>query len=127
MVIFTETMANLVKELATYPGVVETEVSEETVSIRFYGGSGRLPKEAPKPTANGKFRGRPRIVRSAGGRVLQTFAYDGETHTVAEWAKKYGCSEKAMRQRFVNYGRPCTINHKSKSDKSTIKGKASKQ
>ena len=92
MVIFTETMANLVRELAACAGAVETEVSEETVSIRFCGGPGRLPPKPKDPAAGGKLRGGPDAVRGKSGRKLKTYAFDGETHTVREWAEKYGCT-----------------------------------
>lgn len=127
MVIFTETMANLVKELATYPGTVETEVSEETVSIRFYSGSGRLPPRPKEPTANGKFRGRPKVVRGDNGKKLKTYTFNGETHTVSEWAEKYGCTTKAMWLRLNNYGTPETQRRKARGERrSTLKAKLSK-
>ena len=127
MVIFTETMANLVRELAACAGAVETEVSEETVSIRFCGGPGRLPPKPKDPAAGGKLRGGPDAVRGKSGRKLKTYAFDGETHTVREWAEKYGCTAKAMRLRLNNYGTPETSSRKARGEKRlTLKAKLSK-
>ena len=126
MVIFTETMANLVRELAACAGTVETEVSEEAISIRFCGGPGRLPPKPKDPAASGKLRGEPGAVRGKSGRKLKTYTFDGETHTVREWAEKYGCTAKAMWLRLNNYGTPETQSRKARSEKSSLKAKLSK-
>ena len=43
--------------------------------------------------------------------------------SAAEWAERYGVTEKAMRQRFARSGTPEAEERHSKSDRSGIKGK----
>ena len=127
MTYLTDSAAKLVKELAAFASV-EMEIREDSISVRA------TPFKAPpkgrgKPTVspNGKIAGRPRIRRSPSGRKLRLFEFGGERLSAAEWAERYGVTEKAMRQRFVRSGTPEAEERHSKSDRSGIKGKVAMQ
>lgn len=127
MTYLTDSAAKLVKEIAAFASV-EMEIREDSISVRA------TPCKAPpkvkgKPTLseNGRIVGCPRTRRSPGGRTLKLFEFGGERLSAAEWAERYGVTEKAMRQRFVRSGTPEAEERHSKSDRSNLKGKVTKQ
>lgn len=127
MTYLTDSAAKLVKELAAFASV-EMEIREDSISVRATPYKAP-PKEKGKPTLspNGYILGRPRVKRALSGKKLKLFEFGGERLSVAEWAKRYGVTEKAMRQRFGRSGTPEAAERHSKSDRSKIKGKVTKQ
>ena len=127
MTYLTDSAAKLVKELAAFSSI-EVEIREDSISIRATPYKAP-PKEPGKPTlsANGNIIGRPRVERTAGGRALKLFAYNGERLSVSDWAKRYGVDVRTMRNRLYKSGRPETKVKRGKGDKATIKGKMTEQ
>ena len=129
MTYLTDSAAKLVKEIAAFASV-EMEIREDSISVRATPCKCKAsPKAKGEPTLskNGRIVGRPRPRRSPGGRKLKLFEFGGERLSAAEWAERYGVTEKAMRQRFVRSGTPEAEERHSKSDRSNIKGKVTVQ
>ena len=127
MTYLTDSAAKLVREIAAFASV-EMEIREDSISVRAT--PCRAPKKEkgnPTLSENGRIVGRPRTRRSPGGRKLRLFEFGGERLSAAEWAERYGVTEKAMRQRFVRSGTPEAEERHSKSDRSKIKGKVTVQ
>ena len=127
MTYLTDSAAKLVKEIAAFASV-EMEIREDSISVRATPCKAP-PKAKGKPTLseNGRIVGRPRTRRSPGGRKIKLFEFGGERLSAAEWAERYGVTAKAMRQRFVRSGTPEAEERHSKSGRSSIKGKVTKQ
>ena len=127
MTYLTDSAAKLVREIAAFASV-EMEIREDSISVRATPFKAP-PKEKGKPTVspNGRIVGRPRVRRSPGGRKLRLFEFGGERLSAAEWAERYGVTEKAMRLRFARSGTPEAEKRHSKSDRSGIKGKVTVQ
>lgn len=127
MTYLTDGAAKLVKELAAFASV-EMEISEDRIAIRATPYKAP-PKEKGKPalSASGKILGRPRVERSARGRKLKLYEFNGERLSIADWAKRYGVAEKTMRNRFSNSGTPETTSRRAKSDKNDLKEKVTIQ
>ena len=125
MTYLTDSAAKLVREIAAFASV-EMEIREDSISVRA------TPFKAPpkgKPTLseNGRIVGRPKVKRASNGKRLRLFEFGGERLSAAEWAERYGVTEKAMRQRFARSGTPEVEERHSKSDRSGIKGKMTMQ
>ena len=127
MTYLTDSAAKLVREIAAFASV-EMEIREDSISVRATPFKAP-PKEKGKPTVsqNGRIVGRPKVRRSPGGRKLMLFEFGGERLSAAEWAERYGITEKAMRQRIARSGTPEVEERHSKSDRSKIKGKVTAQ
>lgn len=126
MIYITENMVKLAKELAAF-AVVEIGVKESELIIRT------TPYKAPprdkgQPTLSekGKILGRPEVRRASNGKRLKLFEFNGERLSAAEWAERYGVTEKAMRQRFDRSGTPEAEVRHSKSERTSLKAKLSK-
>ena len=126
MTYLTDSAAKLVKEIAAFASV-EMEIREDSISVRATPCKAPKAKGEPTLSKNGRIVGRPRTRRSPGGRKLRLFEFGGERLSAAEWAERYGVTAKAMRQRFVRSGTPEAEERHSKSDRSNIKGKVTKQ
>ena len=127
MTYLTDSAAKLVREIAAFASV-EMEIREDSISVRATPFKAP-PKEKGKPTLseNGRIVGRPKVKRASNGRKLRLFEFGGERLSASEWAKRYGITDKAMRQRFARSGTPEVEERHSKSDRSGIKGKVTGQ
>lgn len=104
MVIFTETMAKLVTELADK--ALKVTVSEDTVVFDFAG-----DRKQSSPLVK-----KPRCSKGSG-----VYTFNGETHTIKEWAEKYSVPYKTMANRLRN-GSPETRYRRGKGPKRVKKG-----
>lgn len=127
MTYLTDSAAKLVKELAAFASV-EMEIREDSISVRATPYKAP-PREKGKPTlsGNGKILGRPKVERARNGKALKLFEFNGERLSAADWAKRYGVTEKAMRLRFGRSGTPEAAERHSKSEKPGLKGKVTRQ
>jgi len=152
MIVFTETIAGLVSELAK-SGSVTTEIWEDRIVVAV------APHGACKCTREAKSVGRSALAGwKPGKRVsgldpeklkklpkvkakkpcakkefgirngvrVRVFAWNGERHTAAEWGKKYNCSAKVIHQRFAYSGTPETTCRRSRHDRGSLKAKLAK-
>lgn len=113
MVIFTEVMANLVKELgATAP--VSLTVTEDSIVIST---ASPAKVTTPKKVASAE------PIRTCTGKIdgrIKYYTYNGETLSSIEWAKRYGVSREAILLRFRRHGSPEPL-IKTKADKREVK------
>ena len=126
MIYMTENMVKLAKELAAF-AVVEIGVRESELLIRATPYKAP-PREKGRPTLSekGKILGRPEVRHASNGKRLKLFEFNGERLSAAEWAERYGVTEKAMRQRFARSGTPEAEERHSKSERTSLKAKLSK-
>lgn len=109
MVIFTETMAKLVSELADKP--LKVTVSEETVVFEFTGGK----KASPRKTS---------VNKSAKSyhKNSKLYTFNGETLSIREWAERYSVPYRTMVGRLRKNGSPETKYRRGKEPKRVKKG-----
>lgn len=109
MVIFTETMAKLVSELAGKSAKVT--VSEDTIIFEFTGGETK--QKPPRKNINIKPRHK---------NTTRFYTFNGETHSVKEWAEMYSTSYPTMAKRLRRYGSPETRYRRGNEPKRVKKG-----
>lgn len=105
MVIFTETMAKLISELADKS--LKVTVSEDTITFDFTAEAGRMKTSSS-------------VKKAAPRRKGKVYTFNGETHTVREWAEKYSIPYKTMAGRLKN-GSPETKFRRGKGPRRVIK------
>lgn len=112
MVIFTETMANFMRDMAREcaGSSIETEVSENSIVFRF--NCGNHAGCARRSASSRKIPSGPKP-----GRKSKTYSYGGRNLSVKDWAREYGVSCHAMYQRLSKTGIPETSARKSRHDK----------
>ena len=109
MVIFTETMAKLVSELAGKSAKVT--VSEDTIIFEFTGGE---TKQKPS---------RKNINIKPYRKTKERFyTFNGETHSIKEWAEIYSIPYPTMVKRLRRYGSPETKYRRGNEPKRVKKG-----
>lgn len=136
MFILTDSMRGLLGELAS-AGHMEVEMDGERLrvtvdcgpqkkgpKVRNAGSSRPAPKEPSKPRFGKKPGRKPKPeYKVVDGRKLRLYTFKGESLTLGEWAKRYGCGTKTMASRFRNTGTPETSRNKSKSDRTSLKAR----
>ena len=152
MIVFTETIAGLVSELAKFSGNVTTEISEDriVVSVTPHGAckcareaksvgrsalAGWKPGKRVSDLDPEKLKRLPKVgakkpgpkpgkkwVVENGVRV-RGYAFNGETLSAEAWAKRYHCTKKAIQERFTRCGSPETTRNRSKFEKNSLKSK----
>ena len=109
MVIFTETMAKLVSELAGKSAKVT--VSEDTIIFEFTGGE---TKQKPS---------RKNINIKPYRKTKERFyTFNGKTHSIKEWAEIYSIPYPTMVKRLRRYGSPETKYRRGNEPKRVKKG-----
>ena len=110
MVIFTETMAKLVSELAGKSAKVT--VSEDTIIFEFTGGE---TKKSPR-NVNVNVNTKPHRKN------VRLYTFNGETHSIKEWAEKYSVPYPTMTKRLRRSGSPETTYRRGSEPKRVKKG-----
>ena len=121
MVVFTEVMADLVRNLNDF----ELTVTEESVTIRTSSQSNRRTL-ALTPSKMTKIKNCPNFteatLRGKSKRIsLGIYEYNGEQHSVKEWAEIYHVSPKRMSSRLVK-GYPPSPIYKTNENSNIKKG-----
>ena len=115
MVIFTETMAKLVSELAGKSAKVT--VSEDTIIFEF---TGDETKKSPckKSPRNVNVNVNVKPYR----KNMRLYTFNGETHSIKEWAEKYSVPYPTMTKRLRRLGSPETTYRRGNEPKRVKKG-----
>lgn len=142
MFILTDSMKGLLSELASAGHAMEITLDADRLHVTVdYGepakrktrnasASRPAPKEPSKPRF-GKKPGRKAKAKAkakykykvVGGKRLRLYAFNGETLTLGEWAKKYDTNIHTMASRFRISGTPETTHRTAKSDRTSLKAK----
>ena len=109
MVIFTETMAKLVSELAEKSAKVT--VSEDTIIFEFT--SGETKQKPSRKNIN---------IKPYHKTKERFYTFNGETHSTKEWAEIYSIPYPTMVKRLRRYGSPETKYRRGNEPKRIKKG-----
>lgn len=100
MVIFTETLAELVRGLSNF----ELSITEESITITSGGGKKTAQprsvkaKQIPRNKKSVQPSKEEKAVRVSRG----MYKFDGEVHSVKEWAEKYKTTPDVMSHRLMS-------------------------